>query len=567
MLKKLTLTSLLLLLVPVLLYGQDRAEQISPEDEARAMEYYIEGLTAFENEDYQQAIDFLNLAYLKVPDSAGVNFSMADAYLELSDYINAEYYAVIAVENEPENKWYHLKLAEIYQRSGQPYKSAEALENAREILPDERIILNQLAALYTELREFEKSNRIYDTILTAKGSDIQIHRLKYQNYIQLENQSAALEQLQKIRELEPDNLNTLHTISRLYSEMENYDSAIEILNEAKQRNPRNPETLILLADIYTKTGDWEDLGNTFISMIEDPLLTATQKMELARFLYLQHQSAPNQPVLSRQTRLVLESFSNNEPEFGEAHLLAAEFYLNQGEQEEAIQKLELANRVQPDDSEAWRQRIQLMFSNGNYEQVIKAGIQATEHIEEDAYIYFFVGTSYMLTDQNTEAAEWLQQASLLPSRSDFRSIVHGTLGDVYADLDQWEDAVDSYENAIQLDSANHNAMNNYAYFMSVREERLDYAEELSIRAVRYEPNNAAYLDTVGWIYFKKGEYEKAREYIQSSIDTGDASAEVYEHMGDIYEKLGQLSDARNWWQKAFEADPDRTYLQKRLDAP
>jgi tetratricopeptide (TPR) repeat protein len=567
MLKKSVLTSCILILLPAMLYSQDRVQQISPEDEARAMEYYIDGLAAFENEEYQQAIDLLNLAYLRIPDSSGVNYAMADAYLELRDYVNAEYYAKVAVEIEPDNKWYHLKLAEIYSRSGQPYESVQALENSREYLPDERMILIQLAALYTELREFEESNRIYDEILSARGPNIQIHRRKYQNYIQMENQQAALEELQRMRSLEPDNLNTLHTISRLFTEMEDFESAVEILTEAKQRNPRNPETLILLADIYVNRGEWESLGDTFISMIEDPLLTAGQKMELARFLYLQHQSAQNQPVLTRETQRVLESFSNNEPEFGEAHLLAAEFYLNQGNQDEAIEKLELANQVQPEDSEAWRQRIQLIFSAGDYEQVIEAGIRATEFIDDDAFINFFVGASYMLTDQNIKAAEWLESATMLPSRRDFRSIVHGTLGDVYADLDRWDDAVETYETALQLDSSNHNAMNNYAYFMSIREERLDYAEELALRAIRYEPENAAYLDTVGWIYFKKGEYEKAREYIQSSIDTGDASAEVYEHMGDVYEKLGQSDDARNWWQKAFEADPDRTYLQERLEAP
>jgi tetratricopeptide (TPR) repeat protein len=566
MFKKFVPASCVLVLLPALLFAQDQARQISPEDEARAMEYYIDGLSAFENEDYQQAIDYLNLAYLRIPDSAGVNYAMADAYLELRDYVNAEYYANVAVEIEPANKWYHLKLAEIYSRSGQPFESVQALENAREYLPEERMILVQLAALHTELRDFEESNRIYDQILEVKGPDMEIHRRKYQNYIQLENPEAALQELENLRQLEPDNLNTLHTISRLYNEMEDFDSAIEILNEAKQRNPRNPETLILMADIYVKNGEWENLGDTFITMIEDPLLSAGQKMELARFLYLQHQSVPAQPVLTQQTQRVLESFSSNEPEYGEAHLLAAEFYLNQGNQDAAIEKLEIANEVQPADSEAWRQRIQLIFSTGEYEQVIEAGNQAMEHIQEDAFINFFVGASYMLTDQNTLAAEWLERATMLPSRRDFRSIVHGTLGDVYADLDQWEDAVDSYETALQLDSSNHNAMNNYAYFMSLREERLDYAEELALQAIAYEPENAAYLDTVGWIYFKKGEYEKAKEYIKSSIDTGDASAEVYEHMGDVYDRLDMPDDAVNWWQKALEADPDRTYLQERLNS-
>jgi len=563
MYRKVIVTTYLLIL-PSLLFAQEQVQKISPEDEARAMEYYIKGLNAFENEEYQDALDHLNIAYLKLSKSAGVNYALADVYLGLEDYQNAEYYARTSIDLDPENKWYHLKLAQIYRRSGQNSNSIEALENAREYHPKDIGILIQLAALHAELREYNKSNRIYDEILSVRGSDPEIHRRKYRNYMQLNQHEAALEQLQLMRKLEPDNLGTLHALSRLYSEVGEMDAAIEILNEAKQRNPRNPETLILLAEIYVNEGKWDSLGDTFISMIEDPMLSASQKMELARFLYLQHQSSPYQGTLTRQTERVLQSFSENEPEYGEAHLLAAEFYLNQGNSAEAVNKLKLANEVMPEETEAWRQRLQLLFSEGDYENVIQVGIEASRYVEDDATINFFIGASYMLTDHYTEAAEWLEKATLMPSRRNFRSIIHGTLGDVYTELNRWDDAVESYENALRLDNANHNAMNNYAYYMSVREENLEYAEELALRAIGYEPDNAAYLDTVGWVYFKKGKYEKAKEYIKSSIETGEASAEVYEHMGDVYSKLGQDSEAVTWWKKALEADSERTYLEERM---
>jgi tetratricopeptide (TPR) repeat protein len=553
-----------LLILPSLLFAQEQAQKISPEDEARAIEYYIKGLNAFENEEYQDALDHLNIAYLKLSESAGVNYAMADAYLGLEDYQNAEYYARTAIELDPGNKWYHLKLAQIYSRSGQYSKSIEALEKAREYHPNEIGILMQLAVLYAELREYDKSNSIYDIILSIRGSDPEVHRRKYRNHMQLNQHEAALEQLQLMLELEPDNLGTLHALGRIYTEIGEIDAAIEVLTEAKQRNPRNPETLILLAEIYVNEGEWDNLGDTFISMIEDPMLSASQKMELARFLYLQHQSSPYQNTLTRQTERVLQSFSENEPEYGEAHLLSAEFYLNQGNRAEAVKKLKLANEVMPEESEAWRQRLQLLFSEGEYDNVIQIGIEASGYVEDDASIHFFIGASYMLTDHYAEAAEWLENASLMPSRRNFRSIIHGVLGDVYTELDQWNDAVESYENALRLDNSNHNAMNNYAYYMSVREENLEYAKELALRAISYEPGNAAYLDTVGWVYFKLGEYEIAKEYIKSSIETGEASAEVYEHMGDVYSKLGKTSEAVNWWKKALEADPERSYLEERI---
>lgn len=544
-------------------YGE--AQNISPADEAEALDYYIRGISAFENEDYQQALDYLNIAYLKIPESSGVNYAMADTYLALQDYQNAEYYARTAIDLEPENLWYHTKLVQIYVQNRQNDMALETLNIAREHFPGNANILYQLAALYAEFHDYKSSNQVYDEILSARGSDYEIHRRKYRNYIQLDDPDAAIEELMRMRELEPDNLNTLHTLSQLYMELDDTESAQQVLLEAKQRNARNPETLILLADIYIQEAKWDSLGNTFVSIIEDPLFTASQKMELARFLYLKHQSLPDQTILAEQTERVLESFSQNEPGFGNAHLLAAEFYLNRNETSSAIEKLEMVNRVMPEESEAWRQRLQLMFSDGLYEEVINAGTEASGHVQDDAFIKFFVGASYMLTNLHEEAAEWLEEAVLMPSRRNFRSIIFSTLGDVLTELDRWEDAVESYETALRLDSSNHNAMNNYAYYMSVREEQLGYAEELALRALGYEPENAAYLDTAGWIYYKKGDFEKAKEYIKNSIETGEASAEVYEHMGDVYEQLGQLSDAVSWWKKALEADPDRTHLEERVD--
>lgn len=88
---------------------------------------------------------------------------------------------------------------------------------------------------------------------------------------------------------------------------------------------------------------------------------------------------------------------------------------------------------------------------------------------------------------------------------------------------------------------------------------------MAIRALELNPENAAFLDTMGWIYFKMGDYEKAYEYIRASIDTGDASAEVMEHMGDVYDKMGEPDRAHYWWQKALDKDENRTYLEERLN--
>lgn len=545
--------------------SQQNAPEITSIKKIDALDSYIRGINAFENGEYEEALDLLTAAYLKNPESAGVNFALADAYLALNDLVNAAYYGKIAVSEEPENKWYHLKLAEIYRKAGQNDATVETLQEALKYHPNEQDILFQLANIYIDFGELLEANKIYNRILKQRGPVFDIYLQKFRNFNALQMRDSALVQLQEMRKLEPDNMATLHMMSQFYEELDEREAAREILMEARERNARDPQTLILLADLYIKEAKWDSLANTFISMIDDPLIGPNQKMELARYIYREHRRRPDETELESEAERVLSRFSDAEPDFGPAHLIAAEFHLQKNETAQALDKLERATSVMPEEEDAWRQRMQLLFSEQRYDEVIANADSANKYVPDDAFIQFFTGASYMIKDQHDKAVNWLENATLSSARSSFRAVIYSTLGDVYTELDEWESAVEAYETALRLDSNNHNAMNNYAYYLAIRGERIDYAQELALKAIRLEPENAAYLDTVGWIYYLKNEYDEAREYIEASIETGEASAEVYEHLGDVYDKLGEPEKAKKWWKRAFEDDSDREYLQNRLN--
>ena len=552
----------LLLLAPLTLFGQNA--EVTPDEKARAVEYFIQGINDFENEDYERALDNLTAAHLTLSDDAGINYALSDVYLAMGDFSNAAYYGQLAATADPENKWYHLQLADIYRQSGRAESAMEAFNNALTHHPRDVDILYMKANTYIEFGELLKANELFDRIIEIRGPEFEIHLRKFQNFNALQKRDAALKELEKMREINPGNLTTLHTISQYYLELGDEVSARETLLDARDRNPRDPQTLILLAEIFINNMEWQNLGETFISMIEDPLINPTQKMELVSFIYHQQQRYPNEPVLAEQAESAIRTFSNSEPSYGPAQLIAAEFYLQRNELEPALETLKRVNETVPEESEAWSQRMQILFSMQRYDEVIELSSEANEQAPNNAFIQFFTGASYMMNDQPEMAEKWLSEATNAPARRNFRSIVYGSLGDVKTDLDKWEEAVEAYETALRLDSNNHNAMNNYAYYLSVRGERLDYAQQMAERAIALEPVNAAYLDTIGWIHFKKGNYEDARKYIKMSIETGDASAEVYEHMGDVYKALDDEEEARNWWKRALEMDPERDYLEERI---
>ncbi len=553
---------LLLFLFQGTLHAQD--SRTSSGEIARATQAFIDGIILFENQEYEQALDYLMIAHLKLHGEAGVNFALADVYLATRDLVNAAYYAEIAANLEPENKWYHLKLAEIHTRSGRNDSAVNAYKKALEHHPHDADILYQLAESYVNFGELEKANEVYSQIIERSGSSFDLHLRKFRNFNALQQPDSAVAELQEMRKLNPGNLTTLRSISQYYMELGEEDKALDVLLDARERNARDPQTLLLLAEVYVNQSEWDQLGEIFVTMLEDPLIYPSQKLELVRFMYSQHQQKPADQTLTSQTTEVLLSFSENEPEYGPAQLLAAEFFLQRNELNYALEKLEKVNELMPAEPDAWRQRLQVLFSIEEYDKVIELSEAANENAPDDAYIQFFAGAAFMLENQPEKAAEWLENATMAPANRNFRSIIHGTLGDVKQDLDRWDEAESEYERALRLDSDNHNAMNNYAYYLSVREEKLDYAKELARKAISFEPQNAAYLDTVGWIYYKLEEYDRALEYIKRSVETGEASAEVYEHLGDVYKAIDNTEDAIKWWNKALELDSDREHLKDRI---
>ena len=549
----------------LLIAGSPAKAQVQTETEITGKAMFIQGLEAFENEEFKRAEQLLIEAKEYLSGSTGVDYALADVYFSMDNLPNAALYGKLAVDGEPQNKWYRLKLAQIYRRAGENDATLRELNTLLDMHPGDFDVLFMLADTYRDYGEFVRSNQVLDDILKLRGGDISVLMMKFRNYEALAVPDSAIAQLEEIRELDPDNLEMLNLLGEYYANYGSEDEAKEILNNALERNARDPQSLINLASIYLDEQKWDSAGTLLSNFVSDPLIQPEQKMNIARFLYSRTQQNPQNIQLRIETEGVLDAFTETDQDYGPAFSLSGEFYAQMEQPERALELLEKANELLPEDEIAWRQRLQLLLSQQEYERVIEVGKQAHESVPEDAFIQFFVGSAYMLTDQNEAAVEWLENATRAPARRPFKSIIYSTLGDVRGNLGNHERSDEAYELALRYDAENDNAMNNYAYNLSVRGEKLERAKELALKAIEVAPENAAYLDTVGWVYFKLEDYERARRYIKASIDTGEASAEVYEHLGDVYEQLGNMDEARKWWEQALENDPERIHLKEKIN--
>ena len=118
---------------------------------------------------------------------------------------------------------------------------------------------------------------------------------------------------------------------------------------------------------------------------------------------------------------------------------------------------------------------------------------------------------------------------------------------------------------MEIDASNALVLNNYAYYLAVRGEQMEKAEEMSKKSLEKEPENASYLDTYGYILFKNGKYEEAEKYIKKSLDKEPESGEINEHYGDVQYKLGNKEAAMDYWKKAKKYGSEGEDLKKKIE--
>ena len=130
-------------------------------------------------------------------------------------------------------------------------------------------------------------------------------------------------------------------------------------------------------------------------------------------------------------------------------------------------------------------------------------------------------------------------------------------------------AYESYDSCLVYRPDEALVLNNYAYYLSLQRQKLDKAEDMSRRSLEQEPDNPTYIDTYAWILFQQKRYAEAKTYIDKAlaimaddIDADDAN--IIEHAGDIYARLGDKQTAMRYWTLSAQLGNDSPLLAKKL---
>jgi len=169
-------------------------------------------------------------------------------------------------------------------------------------------------------------------------------------------------------------------------------------------------------------------------------------------------------------------------------------------------------------------------------------------------------------------AIYLQQGKLREAEGIFKLIAglspldaqaHFYLGSIYYDLKDYAATEKEFKAAIKLRPDYHEALNFLGYFYLEQDRNIDKAGAMIKQALGFDPENGAYIDSLGWYYFKKGKFKEALSYLEQAISFLSDPV-IYEHLGDVFMKLGNPDNAKINWEKSLKLDSSQEKVKEKL---
>ena len=180
---------------------------------------------------------------------------------------------------------------------------------------------------------------------------------------------------------------------------------------------------------------------------------------------------------------------------------------------------------------------------------------------EDFEVNYFLGLAYYSLKEFINAEDFYKKALSLDTNS--IPAMHA-LAMVYDQNEKWDQSDKLYTDLITINTKDAQAYNNYAYSLIERNEDVEYALTLAKKAIELSPKTSSYLDTIGWIYFKLNDFDKAKEFIGEAIVYDDTSSVVLEHYGDVLIELNEIDEALIFYKKALELDEENMKLIEKI---
>ncbi|MCB0400462.1 MAG: tetratricopeptide repeat protein [Flavobacteriales bacterium] len=460
-------------------------------------------------------------------------------------------YATKAIKLDPDNYWYRVLYAHELQRNGDndgAIKQYQILIEQNGGNPD---LYFDLGGIQLYGGRYKDAISTFDQLEAIIGITEEVSVQKEKIYIKLGDIDKAAREIQKLIDAYPDETAYQGMLAELYFANDMTEKAFEIYNKIIEQDPNNPFANLSLHDYYKQKGDdakaFEALKKAFAS--EDLDIDTKMRILLSYYSATETSNELKKDALELN-KILIEAHPND----AKAYTMYADFLYRD---KKLVSAQEYYLKAIDHDSSKFAIWSQLMFIESELmdnDALLRDSKRAVSLFPNQPIFYFFYGSVNLQKKNFTEAAEYLEIGKdYVIDNPPLLIQFYASLGDAYNGLKSYEKSDKAYEKSLELDPKNIYVLNNYSYYLSLRGDNLERAEELSARCNELEPDQANYQDTYAWILYKQGKFLQARDWLEKAVENGGGSnAVILEHLGDTHAKLNNITKALEFWNKAKE---------------
>ena len=525
------------------------------------------------------------------------------------------------VRLQPDSMDDHLLLGRLYRLNNDLQKAENEFKTAVKLQPDSEEAVTTLAYLYNDLGDTARATQVLSSIPNTERSAKLYSALGF-TYEQQKQYKDAVEAYRHAIELDRDNLDAIRGLAQNLLNDGQTDAALEQYKVIADANPEDAQTYVRIGEIYRKQGKYDlalDSLKKAESMVPD-LLEAPYEMAAiyqAQGRYdeaipimrdlLKKSEKPdgkysngersNRAVFLERLGMIYRDQGNNQAAnatFREIVALGGDENIERGYQEiidtwreakewqkatdvakEAVQKL-------PGSRDLKMVLAAQQADMGEADKALKdvhamlKGDSSSSSNSDDRQVYITLAQMYTRLRRFSEAEQALDKAEQLSSKPDDKKEVLFLRGSTFEREKRYAESEEQFKKVLASDPQHAPALNYLGYMLADQNMKLEEALGYIKRAVDLDPTNGAYLDSLGWAYFRLGKYELAEENLLKASQKINADPTVLDHLGDLYQKTGRLKLAATNWERALtewnrtiaaEVDPaDVTRVQKKLDS-
>ncbi len=540
---------------------KNKAKVSAEQDPSKFTFYFIDGCKERMKGNIEIAENLFKECLKIDPNSAAVKYELGNIYRFNGLYDSALKYGKECANDEQKNEWYQLLYIECLHNKRQYAEAAEVYARLVKNYPNRPDFYEGLAAEYMYGGYYDKSFKSYDELEKKFGQNeaFTINKIKLLRQLKKNNEAEA--EFKKLIQSNSNEAKYYTYLAEFYQETNQNDKAMDTYKEILKVDPKNPMVHLALADYYKSQNDKDNFYKEIKIAFENPDLDVDTKLKILSSYYeLSDINDTYKQQAIELCNITLKLHST----VADVHSMYGDFLFKDKKIKEAQAEYISAIKLDKNTFSIWSQLMYIDSELNDYTNLDNHSAEAIELFPTNPLPYYFNGVSSIQLKKYDAAISSLEDGiEFVYNNNTLLLGFYTSLGNAYNAVKNYTKSDKAYDDALKVNPDDAETLNNYAYFLSLRKEKLEKAEKFSRRSNELSPNNRSFIDTYGWILYQQGKYKEAEEWLNRAVKMGGKSS-ISEHYGDVLYKLDRKEEALKYWQDAKTAGGGSDLLDKKI---